>query len=204
MIDVPKLELSAEELQLVTNSEWILTKCSIIEKANKMLGELAEKIKSHIDTCKNRLPDAVLQSSPKIAKGENYLQLPYLILDYPRCFNRETIFAIRTMFWWGNFFSVTLHLSGQYKEQYKNKIVEHLEAIKKQQFFICINEEEWQHHFKKDNYLPAVELTKEEVVALFNKQHFLKIAVAHSLHQWNEMPALLEKSFENVLKIIID
>ena len=55
---------------------------------------------------------AIVQSTPKIAKGENYLQLPYVLLDYPRCFDKENIFAIRTMFWWGNFFSITLHLSG--------------------------------------------------------------------------------------------
>ena len=32
----------------------------------------------------------------------------------PAVFSKENIFAIRTMFWWGNFFSISLHVSGKY------------------------------------------------------------------------------------------
>ena len=55
--------------------------------------------------------------SPKISKGENYRGLPYVMLDYPRLFGREEVLAIRTFFWWGHGFSVTLHLKGGYRER---------------------------------------------------------------------------------------
>ncbi len=35
------------------------------------------------------------------------------MLDYPRAFGRDSIFACRTFFWWGRFFSLTLHLAGR-------------------------------------------------------------------------------------------
>ena len=69
-----------------------------------------------------------LNSSPKISKGENYKGLPWLVLDYPRYFNKEDIFAIRTLFWWGNFFSITLHISGKYKMRYEKKIIDSFES----------------------------------------------------------------------------
>ena len=99
----PKIMLSDDELQLVNNTGWILTKRSVMEKVDQVLGSIAENQKLIIEKEKNRLPQEVIKSEPKISRGENYLQLPYMLLDYPRFFDTENIFAVRTMFWWGNF-----------------------------------------------------------------------------------------------------
>ncbi len=197
-----KLKLSAEELQLVTNTDWILTKQKIMEAAVQMMGELAETVKPNVKFYENSLPAEVISSSPKIAKGENYKLLPYVMLDYPRCFTKENVFAIRTMFWWGNFFSVTLHISGSYKTQFENRILNKLNVLQQYNFFIGINEDEWQHDFTADNYTAATSLNTAAIAALFNAKPFIKIAVKHNLQQWNTMPALLEQSFLEMLKII--
>jgi len=60
--------------------------------------------------------------SPKISRGENYLGLPYLVLDYPRLFRPDAVLAIRTFFWWGHFFSSTLQLSGGYKTEFLSRL----------------------------------------------------------------------------------
>ena len=91
---------------------------------------------------------------PKISKGENYKGLPYLVLDYPRYFGKDDHFAIRSMFWWGNFFSITLHLSGIYKKMYENKIEASFTLLKEESFFIGISDDQWEHHFETSNYLP--------------------------------------------------
>lgn len=44
----------------------------------------------------------------------------YLILDYPGMLSTENIFAVRTLFWWGNIFSVSLHLSSKRFNDCKN------------------------------------------------------------------------------------
>ena len=118
-----KILLSADELQLVNNTDWILTKRKIMHKVTGLLGDISEHQKLMVENESNWLPGEVVQSTPKIAKGENYLQLPYMLLDYPRCFNDGNIFAVRTMFWWGNFFSITLHLSGTYKKTFQQKLI---------------------------------------------------------------------------------
>ncbi len=198
-----KLMLSAEEQQLVNNAGWILTKRVIIDKVNELLGYCSENQKAVIEREKDWLPVAVIQSTPKIAKGENYLQLPYVLLDYPRCFDAENIFAVRTMFWWGNFFSMALHLSGTYKQLFGQKITENL-VTAPGDFFICINENQWQHHFEADNYIPVKQLSQKELQAIISKNKFVKLAVKFPLHQWNDVHVLMDESFAAIIKMLKD
>jgi hypothetical protein len=201
MTDVPKLTLSAEELQLLTNTQWILTKRVIIDKVNFLFGDLSGVFKNHVIANDFFLQPAIIQSTPKIAKGENYLQLPYVLLDYPRCFDKENIFTIRTMFWWGNFFSVTLLLSGSYKKTFETALQKNIIALAQHDFYICVNEDEWQHHFHTDNYMPVNKFTQDEINSI-SQRHFIKVAIKFPLEKWDEMPLLLEKSFLNLLQLI--
>ncbi|HNH23308.1 MAG TPA: hypothetical protein PLY26_14225, partial [Ferruginibacter sp.] len=76
-----KLTLSPEELELVSDSRWILTKQAIIGKVYGIFGGLAERYQAI--GAAHTLPADVLRMTPKIARGENYRQLPYVMLDYP-------------------------------------------------------------------------------------------------------------------------
>jgi hypothetical protein len=202
MTDKSKLTLSAEELQLVSTTNWILTKRKIIENVNIFFANFADDMKAVVMAEKKWLPHAVTSSTPKIAKGENYLQLPYLILDYPRCFDKENVFAIRTMFWWGNFFSCTLHLSGSYKIMFQQNVIKNIAVLPKDIFYICINKDEWQQHFEEDNYVALNKLTRAEIQKIIVQQHFIKVAAKFSLHQFNEIDVLLEKSFADALHLL--
>src|SRR5688500_20050079 len=118
-MDLAKIQLSQEELVLVQNADWLLTKNRIIGKVYEMFGMLVADVQMMPEKNSVLLPE-IFAASPKISKGENYMGLPYVMLDYPRCFGKSDTFAIRTMFWWGNFFSVTLHLKGRYKKDRKS------------------------------------------------------------------------------------
>ena len=107
------------------------------------------------------LPNEIFSISPKIYKGEQYRELPYVMLDYPRLFSKTNVFAIRSFFWWGNYFSITLQLSGIYLEKYADKIVDFLNDKKNKDWYFGVHESEWEHHFEKDNYARIDELTKK-------------------------------------------
>jgi hypothetical protein len=203
MNNFSKLMLSAEEQQLVNNSGWILTKRIIIDKVNQLMGFLSENQKAFINQEIVWLPSAAVQSTPKISKGENYLRLPYVLLDYPRCFDAGNIFAVRTMFWWGNFFSMTLHLSGTYKQKFQEKIIKNL-GKSKQHYFICINQNQWQHHFEADNYIPVNQLSPDALQFIILEKQFLKLAIKFQLQQWNDQPALLDESFREIIEMLKD
>jgi hypothetical protein len=202
MTDSTKITLSDKELSLVKNVEWILTKQMIIQKVYDLFSGSVEMVRSAIINI-HPLPDTVRLSVPKIYKGENYLQLPYVIMDYPRCFDKEDIFAIRTMFWWGNFFSITLHLSGIYKVFIKENLYNR-ESIHADELFIGVNENQWQHHFEEDNFLPIAQLSQQQRVALFEKNNFVKLAIKFSLDKWHEMPALLNEGYKKMAELLIN
>ncbi len=196
-----KIYLSEQELQLVCNTEWILTKHTITDKVFQLMGGLSEAMKKIIAPEKNWLPEIVTASSAKIYKGENYLQLPYVLLDYPRCFAKENIFAIRTMFWWGNFFSITLQLSGTYKKTFQQNICAN-PGLLKNGFYICINENQWHHYFEPDNYIAASDNTPEALQEIITEKDFIKITLHYPLQQWNEMHKLLLKGFDDLLQLL--
>jgi hypothetical protein len=146
-------------------------------------------------------------SSPKISKGENYKGLPYLILDYPRLFEHENlpdrqagIFAIRTMFWWGNFFSVTLHLSGVYKKEMEEKLIASYNNIKEKNYYCCKNEDPWEHHFEEGNYVPVIEMNKNDFEKIVCEKSFVKLAKKISLQNWDDAESLLTGCFKDIME----
>jgi len=197
-----KLVLSADELQLVNNRDWILTKRVVMDKINSFMGELATKQKIILTKQKDFIPQEVLATDAKIAKGENYLQLPFLILDYPRYFKEENIFAVRTMFWWGNFFSVTMQLSGKYKLRYQQNLVDKYDEIKRSGFYLNVHENQWHHHFEIDNYKIVNDITKEEMASILAKKEFLKMAKMFPLQQWQHIPQMLENTFTQFIDLL--
>lgn len=200
MPDQTKLTLSEKELSLVKNVDWILTKQLIIEKVSGIISAGIPVI-SEAFSGKEEIPLEVRSSTPKIFRGENYLQLPYVIMDYPRVFNREDIFAIRTMFWWGNFFSINLQLAGKYKILLKD-VMHRIDATNREGIFIGVNENQWQHHFEADNFLPWIDFTVQESATLFDKNDFIKLAIKLSLDDWDQIPYLLDQGYKRLAALI--
>jgi hypothetical protein len=197
-----KIQLSAEELSLVQNAGWLLTKNTIIEKVFALLGDIAHQVRDELTTNAGFLGEAILAPSPKISKGENYNGLPWVMLDYPRLFNRNDSFAIRTMFWWGHFFSVTLHLKGQYKKQYERRLLQHLPLLVERGFYICISEDEWRHEFEEDNYTSLSQLNFTAVEKIMLANNFCKLSAKISLPQWNQSKELILGLFETIFTSI--
>ncbi len=178
-----KLKLSAKEWELVNNSRIILTKNAILEKVKAWLQVLNRE---QLDFIKNGLrpePAGIFHSTPKISRGENYQGLPYLVLDYPRVFETEKlperkggIAAIRTLFWWGHFFTVTLHLAGIYKKGSEQNILDAFLLLRRHNFYICVNEGQWVHHFEKDNYRPLKKMSYPAFSKIVKRKNFCKLA----------------------------
>jgi hypothetical protein len=203
-MNAAKIRLSAKEMELVTNADWILTKNEILQKANQLLGVLLDEQKKIAETYKTSLPVEVFQTPPKISKGENYKGLPYLVLDHPRYFDKKNSCAIRSMFWWGNFFSITLHLAGKFKDQFEQKIISSLPQLKEDGFFFCVNDEEWEHHFEEDNYVSLEGMNSDNFRLHIKQKKFLKLAHKIPVQNWDDAVELLAGKFSCLLKILAD
>ena len=201
MPDATKITLSPQERQLVTDTGWILTKRSLIDKVYQLFGQLSERYSIQLKASANWLPADVVNSEPKIYKGENYLELPYVMLDHPRCFTGDDVFAIRTLFWWGNFFSLTLQLGGIYKAKFESRLLPSVK-LKKENLYICIGDDPWQHHFESGNYRRLDTMDHADLEKEMQRKDFCKLAVKFPIDQWDEIPDLLEGVFINLLEAL--
>jgi hypothetical protein len=194
MADKTKITLSDKELELVMNKDWILAKRSVIETVSQLLADMVPQIDEHIIGKGLFEEFGNFQNAPKISKGENYLGLPYVVLDYPRYFSEENVFAVRTMFWWGNFFSITLHMAGAFKTKFVQKLRSDPGSFPSD-FYVCINDYEWDHHFELSNFVPAKDLDQIGFIDMISQKKFIKLGLKHDLLHWNEMPALLTDDY---------
>ena len=195
------LEFSKKEYDLIINSDFILTKNRIIKKIYALYGALAEEYKSLLEEYSVCFPTEIFSITPKIYRGEQYKDLPYVMLDYPRYFSKTNVFAIRSFFWWGNYFSITLQLSGEYLKKYADNISNFISDNKNEDWYFGVHESEWEHDFEKDNYARFDELRKEDIVNLKRKS-FIKIAKKLSLEDWKIADKFFIEEYKILLQII--
>jgi hypothetical protein len=200
MNEAAKIQLSKREMELVNNTEWIFTKQLILKKVYQILGNLHHHFKKVVIREKESLPAIWQKPGGKISKGENYRGLPYAILDYPASFSKDNILAVRTMFWWGNFFSVSLHISGKWLDKMSN-FDEGILFLREKKFWISVHNDQWEHHFEEDNFVEISELSEDEIAKLRSK-FFLKIAKKTALTEWNSTFEFLENGFEEIIRFI--
>ncbi len=191
-----KIHLSEAESALIVRTDWILTKREILAKVDKFFGGLSEEFNRVIEKFPEVSAEFQTAARGKISRGENYIGFPYVILDYPACFDRNKIFAIRTMFWWGNFFSLTLHVAG---DAYLRKffISQLATRLNERGFWFCNSTDQWQHHFQNDHYIQLAnpEMLESEII----KRGFLKAAKKYSLENIESLPEQLINDFGKIL-----
>ena len=196
-----KITLSDKERSILMDTDWILLKQSIIQKVYELFSVASMTINSLFEI--NNLDKSLIIKDPKIYKGENYNQFPYVMLDYPRLFGKKDVFAMRTMFWWGNFFSITIHLSGEYKSLINIQQLTNQNKLQNQ-LYICVNENQWEHHFNEDNYHLLKNLSEEELLHHINEKDFIKIAIKFDLENWDLIPDLLEGGYKLMAELLIN
>lgn len=189
MNNAANLGLSPTEMSLVQNADWLLTKNTIIDKVYALMGTVAEEVRGDFGP------------SAKISRGENYQGLPWVMLDYPRQFGKEDVFAVRVFFWWGHFFSITLHIKGAWLQQHKTAILEQLPLLEKHNFHICISNDEWRHEFTADNYAPLRELGQAAIRTMLDAAAFCRLAVNISLEEWDDVKIRLVELYKVIFAV---
>ena len=197
-MDIPaKITLSALERKLISDPEWILAKNDVIRKVSTLFGELSERFTSNPLTL--QLPEVTRRVPPKISKGEQYKGLPYLMLDYPRFFEIEHVFAIRSFFWWGHFFSSTLHLKGRYSKMYAPEIVEMINTKPDIEWMVNYSEEEWNHDPGETKHW--IKASKHNPVEIEGRS-LIKIAALLPIEKLEEAGDFLEKMHDLYLRAL--
>lgn len=186
---------SPEEMRLVMDADVILTKNSAMGKVVELMAGLSEEYRVVWEAAGGQLGGAA--GEPKISRGENYRGLPWVMLDYPRLFGRDDVFAIRTLFWWGHSFSVTLHLKGRYKERFGPVVRGRWAELAAAGFHVGVSEDEWRHEHVPENY--AVVSGAEDME---READFLKLSAAVGLDRWEHAPEELVRMFRTLIDVL--
>jgi hypothetical protein len=182
-------ELSESELTLVCDAQILYLKNAALQKIKLHLQNFQDQLQqsTHLQQLEQSFNSTF--RSAKISKGENYRALPYLILDYPAQFSKSSIFAFRTLFWWGNFFSFTLHLQGEALELVRKSLIAHSTLIQQSEYYICIHENPWEYHFEPNNYKKASAVDANELKLLFSKKDFVKLSFKLDIKDYKNLEA---------------
>lgn len=197
-----KIRLSSQHIKLVTNADWILTKNEILLHIKTAFEDLyhwqQSTLKSYL------LPAEVLKPGGKISRGENYLGLPWIVLDNPRHFVKGNIFAVRTLFWWGRFFSTTLHVSGIWQQKVAQQLINAFDSLQQTSLRICYSGDEWVHDIHSQFYTPLNEMDKESFGKIIKEAPFVKIAAHTSIENIENSIEILMQQFEFLVSILGD
>jgi hypothetical protein len=190
-----KIVLSPKELEMVTDAGLILTKNAIIAKVYALFGVLSDEYSILL----NRYPalaEDIGPRSPKISKGEQYEGLPWVMLDHPRNYQGENAFGIRSFFWWGNYCSITLQLSGSHQQKYASVLQQNLAGS--DDWFVGVGTDRWQHHFRTDNYQPLT-AWRGELVSL----PFIKLSKKIALQEWDNLDQFFVAGYASLLQALV-
>jgi len=199
-VQVTNLKLTSEELKILENTDFFSTKLIVTRKIIEQFGALESSFRESLPNGSDLSREGVNLSNGKIFRGENYKGLPYVVLDYPRLFSTQSVFAFRTMFWWGHEFSFTLHLQGNAWEKRKHLLVKNLSRLMNRELYICVNETPWQYHFGRENFVPIDEYRANSGRGDLEQLPFLKLSSRLDIRRFES----LEQEAGNTFKMLMD
>jgi hypothetical protein len=118
-----------------------------------------------------------------------------LVLDFPRNFKQEHVFAFRTLFWWGNFVSFTLHLKGKYLDS--ESIHQLLLNQETNNCFLSFEGDEWNHDLGSKDYINLNEIDLKNLD--WTVIPFIKICFLMELNEINNLKQNYTKYSELLL-----
>ena len=183
-----KITFSEAEREAMVQPDFFYIKHAVVQKVMDLMGETERELRKII-LDHPYLNDHTDIETPKLFRGENYRQLPYIVLDFPRKFNTASIFAFRSMFWWGKEFSFTLHLQGAAWAHFRPAVTAGIGTLKGRHFYACIQHSPWQYHFEPDNYIPLEDLLQSAAMAGFYDRKFMKLSRKIPVSDFNQVPA---------------
>jgi len=182
------------------DTSFLLAKRVITEKVSTLLHELKQEMEQSPLHPSFPFPAGTDFQQGKITKGENLKGLPFVILDFPRLFGQSNVFAFRSMFWWGNYFSFTLHLKGQPLEQFRKPLLRNLSKKKKSDILVYTGADEWQQDLNEQNSNTITPAT----LRMLDKMDFLKLSRKINTDEARKVKTEGVKTYQQFLSLMCD
>jgi hypothetical protein len=193
-MEAPKVTLSEAECLLLADPAVILTKNSVISKISEFFGELGNHFYQLSAELRKTNPE-IFEPHPRVSKGEKHRELPWVMLDYPRFFDREGHVAIRCFCWWGHYYSIQLQVSGKFLRSFVNafRLVPETQSSK---WYVGLADDPW------DLQLPPAAWEEITDRSSANASGFFKMAKKIPISEWEQLEIILTNHFEELKKLV--
>jgi hypothetical protein len=179
------IKLTKTEFDFVLHSEYPKIKQRVIQKVCHRFDALGHELKQHLVPEDVAWGNEFRDAHSKTTRGENYRQLPYVVLDYPRIRNREFMLACRTMFWWGNYFSLNfmIRLDAVDVELF----ISNLKKNPNRKIRVYGGDDLWEQDLDDDHFMKLHQLSEPELNNLFRKQAYIKLSRKVRFTNWDQL-----------------
>ncbi len=191
-------EFTHQELTYLQDTDFLKTKKLIIKRIIALFEHIQVDTLHLINRQNLMLPEGVSPKSGKVTRGENYKDLPFVVLDCPRFFDKNSIFAFRSIFWWGNYLSNHFLIKGHYLDRYRDRFLHSWPLIKGEELYLDLSEDPWNHDLTDSTFIEFSTLSQDEFNEKLKHLDFLKLVWRYELSQWKEFH---QASLENFLII---
>lgn len=152
-------KLNNDEFNLITDTWYPLLKKNATLKIKAQLAALGQELEL-------LMPGF----GSKISSGENFLNLPYMVLDYPKIAGNNFPFLFRTLFWWGHAASFQVLVRTQASPELGERLVELCDG----QTLVYVGNNIWENNFEASEFVAIANLSEAQKVQVLN-QDILKL-----------------------------
>ncbi len=187
-------KLTKHECNYASSVTYPQIKHEVMQKTNVLFNSLGQKLSQS-----ELLPVAYRKQNYKITRGENYQQMPYMVLDYPQIQDKEIKIVLRTLFWWGHFFSCQLivHTSQLNLAATANNL------CGKRKTRLWRGSDLWDHDSESDSYLKLKHLSTLEIQSILQQQTHLKLVVSYRIETFNRFEWIAIKQYEKWIQTLV-
>jgi len=199
---LPLIQFDDKESDLLYNTEIFPLKRQVTQKIYVLFEQIKTRLKDTEQHKQFTFPSGTDNTTGKISQGENYLSFPWVILDFPKLFNKQDIFAFRTLFWFGHYFSFSLVLSGRSAEFYLAAILKNRNLISGRFLYFSTHEDPWQHGITEENSLLFDEIGDDYLKKQVQEHGYLKITGRIDSTDGEEIYRKVEEMYIAILKTL--
>lgn len=184
--------ITSEDISLFHNADLLLHKRSALEKVAGILSQSGKSLQAFIRDSYPLVHSSAGLLSPKVSRGENYRGLPYIVLDYPRHFAGDDTFSFRTVFLWGKYVVVSLHIGANWFQD--------LNASPFEAYF-ATDDEPWNHYLEEgfDFFAPQ---NFDVVKAHLIQAGFIRVARKIDFQALSGFPTAISNHFVDLAKLV--
>lgn len=170
------VSFTQDELQLLAEAQFFVKKARIMKKVRALLDELYTAFQQDISHADLLAPKSFDPTKVQFVKGEHLEDHPYQYLDFPKYFDGEEKFTVRSLFWWGHAFVFALIVEGGYVAQCKQNLVNRYHQVAGNQLHLSLSPSPWEWKSGEGYTLPLTHERKPEVAAVLSGRRFFKVA----------------------------